>query len=64
MCMWVKDDVCASCEAVRGDEAVQIRKEACVMCERGFRQWAEQYWWKEEVMWEWHLGILRGGKGY
>ena len=37
MCMWVKENVRASCEAVRGDEAVRIRKEACVMCERGFR---------------------------
>ena len=34
MCMWVKEDVRASCEAVRGDGAVQIRKEACVMCEK------------------------------
>ena len=28
MCMWVKENVRASCEAVRGDGAVRIRKEA------------------------------------
>ena len=64
MCMWVKEDVCASCGAVRGDEAVQIRKEACVRCVRkSFKTGGLQYWWKEEVVWEWHLEVLKGGKG-
>ena len=57
MCMWVKKNMCASCEAVRGDEAVRIRKEACVWCVRkDFTTGGLQYWWKrglcENGIWE------------
>jgi len=63
MCMWVKENMCASCEAVRGDGAVRIRKEACVRCVRkSFKTGGLQYWWKEEVVWEWS-GSIKGGKG-